>query len=95
MAMHGVLAPTIGNEADFMKWLKSVDTNNDGHISKEELQKVLKGQKFWFPGLRAGRALGRADLNHNGVIDIGLKDEVAKLKEYAKFLGINIPRSQE
>nr|DAD21577.1 TPA_asm: hypothetical protein HUJ06_023040 [Nelumbo nucifera] len=95
MAMQGVFTVINPTEADFIKWLKSVDTNKDGFISKEELQEVLRMQKFWFPGWRAGRALNRADLNHNGLIDIGSKDEVAKIIEYAKARGIriNIPTS--
>ncbi|XP_058075577.1 uncharacterized protein LOC131224003 [Magnolia sinica] len=65
-------------------WIKSIDTNNDGVISKEELATALHDLRFWFANWRAGRAVKNADLNHNGCIDT--PEEFMELESFTTLL---------
>ncbi|KAK1288716.1 hypothetical protein QJS10_CPB19g01735 [Acorus calamus] len=72
-------------EKQFQNWLSDVDMNKDGKISKREFRKALHVLGLHFTRWKAGRAMARADLNHNHYID---SEEVVKLMDYAKKLGL-------
>jgi Ca2+-binding EF-hand superfamily protein len=66
----------------FEKWLDSVDSNNDGYISRSELYAALATLGLNFKTWKTWRAMKRCDRNHNHVIDPGL--ERKKLIDYAE-----------
>ncbi|MCL7032012.1 hypothetical protein MKW94_000859 [Papaver nudicaule] len=66
----------------FREWLRSKDTNGDGQISRQELEKALRELGIYFPGWRARRAMAYADINNNGHLDGDI--EVTELLEYVK-----------
>lgn len=64
------------------KWVEQcVDTNKDGYVSDQELEKALQDLRLWFAGWRSGRGMKRADLNHNGKVDND--QEMKELLEHA------------
>ncbi|KAI0494840.1 hypothetical protein KFK09_024985 [Dendrobium nobile] len=65
----------------FKAWLKSIDQNGDGKISRKELRHALRALGLKSPRWKAWRALVHADLNHNKHIDGD--DEVEELIKYA------------
>lgn len=66
----------------FEKWLDSVDSNNDGYISRNELYAALASLGVHFKTWKTWRAMKRCDTNHNHVIDPGF--ERKKLIDYAQ-----------
>ncbi|KAL5199057.1 hypothetical protein ABZP36_002569 [Zizania latifolia] len=75
---------------DFKRWLMQFDTDGDGRISRRELREAIRRRGAWFAGLRAWRAVQRADTNRNGFVD---DDEIENLIEVAeKDLGFKIRR---
>ncbi|KAL5992787.1 hypothetical protein ACLOJK_013706 [Asimina triloba] len=54
---------------EFKEWVKGLDTNNDGVISREELKELPHALGLRFRRWRAWRAMRHADLNCNSVID--------------------------
>ncbi|KAI0494837.1 hypothetical protein KFK09_024982 [Dendrobium nobile] len=67
---------------EFKEWLKSIDLNGDGLISRKELRDGLRALGMNSTPWKAWRALVHADLNHNKHID-GDK-EVEELVNYAR-----------
>ncbi|KAL5198143.1 hypothetical protein ABZP36_001655 [Zizania latifolia] len=75
---------------DFKRWLMQFDTDGDGRISRRELRAAIRRRGAWFAGLRAWRAVQRADTNRNGFVD---DDEIENLIDVAeKDLGFKIRR---
>lgn len=71
---------------EFKEWLKQLDTNKDGQLSREELRQALRKRGVgWIAAFRGTR---KADKNRNGVID---ETEVENLIAFAKtHLGIRV-----
>lgn len=63
-------------------WMKSIDTNGDGVISPQELEKAARDLELWFAGRRAERVMTKTDLDHNGKIDT--EEEFKKLLGHAQ-----------
>ncbi|XP_058075586.1 uncharacterized protein LOC131224015 [Magnolia sinica] len=63
-------------------WVKRIDTNNDGIISKQELAAAIRGLHLWFARWRARCAVKEADINRNGLIDT--PDEFLELESFVK-----------
>ncbi|KAG8079714.1 hypothetical protein GUJ93_ZPchr0007g5097 [Zizania palustris] len=75
---------------ELKRWLMQFDTDGDGRISQRELREAIRRRGAWFPGLRAWRAVHRADRNRNGFVD---DDEIESLIDMAeKDLGFKIHR---
>ncbi|KAG1366617.1 Calmodulin-1 [Cocos nucifera] len=75
------------NEQQFKDWLRRVDLNGDGRISRDELKQTLHDLEINWATLKAWWAVLRNDLNRNHCIDGEL--EIKKLKKYAaKHWGI-------
>lgn len=71
---------------EFKEWLKQLDTNKDGQLSREELRQALR--KRGVGRITAFRSTRRADKNRNGFID---ETEVENLIAVAqKNLGIRV-----
>jgi len=66
---------------EFRQWLKSIDSNHDGHISMDELRAALKGLGMNFTAWKAWRAMVHADLNRNNSVEGD--DEIEELIKYA------------
>ncbi|KAG1366616.1 polcalcin Phl p 7 [Cocos nucifera] len=66
---------------EFEAWLRQFDSNHDGRISKEELQRALHSLHTWFPWWKARRGIKEVDVNRNGMVD---KEEIGKLVNYAQ-----------
>ncbi|KAL0908665.1 hypothetical protein M5K25_023170 [Dendrobium thyrsiflorum] len=66
----------------FKDWLKSIDRDGDGKISRKELRDALRVLGMNCTRWKAWRALVHADLNHNKHIDGD--DEVEELIKYAR-----------
>lgn len=60
-----------------------MDKNNDGYISKGDLQEALRGIGLNFVGWKVWRAMTHSDLNHNGVIDPCRDGRAHRLREEA------------
>jgi Ca2+-binding EF-hand superfamily protein len=74
--------------AQFRIWVKTLDADKDGKISKDELSDAVRGNGGWFAGWKAKRGVGSADSNGNGFVD---ESEIGNLVEFAqKHLGIKI-----
>ncbi|KAJ6320872.1 hypothetical protein OIU76_006242 [Salix suchowensis] len=72
----------------FKAWMKTIDDDKDGKISKDELADAVRGNGGWFAGRKAKRGVGSADSNGNGFVD---ESEIRNLAEFAqKYLGIKI-----
>ncbi|KAL5976564.1 hypothetical protein ACLOJK_020897 [Asimina triloba] len=54
---------------EIKQWIKSLDTNEDGKISNQELQYGLRHLNLCFTHFRARRGMKMTDLNGNGYID--------------------------
>jgi len=67
---------------EFKEWLKCVDSNGDGCISKEELRAALKGLGMSFTSWKSWRAMVHADLDRSNSIQ-GEK-EIEELIKYAQ-----------
>ncbi|KAF8405042.1 hypothetical protein HHK36_009939 [Tetracentron sinense] len=81
------MPPTYNNRKDipgsnegFRDWVKSIDTNGDGKISRQELQEAIRKLGLWFCGWRARRAFAHVDSDKNGFIT---EEEIAELEKYA------------
>lgn len=61
------------------KFMKAIDVNKDGMLSKEELKRAFEELGSRYPAWRAGRALSRADANNDGHISL---DEIKELVAY-------------
>ncbi|PKU80963.1 hypothetical protein MA16_Dca021482 [Dendrobium catenatum] len=76
--------PFYGSEflqEQFKQWLKSLDKNSDGRISKQELREALRSTGQRFARWKAWRAIKNADLNRNNFIDGN--SEIEKLMSIA------------
>ncbi|KAE8810134.1 squidulin-like [Hordeum vulgare] len=86
MPIRGV--PCAWTVEEFKSWLKQFDVDRDGKISKAELRQAIRRRGCWFATARAGRAVRRADRDHNGYVDDAeLENLVAFAREH---LGMNI-----
>ena len=68
----------------FKEWIKSIDSNGDGKISRQELRAALKRLGFSCATLRSWLAVGRIDRNRNGLIDGDSEEEMKLFVEYMK-----------
>ncbi|RWR92551.1 polcalcin Phl p 7-like protein [Cinnamomum micranthum f. kanehirae] len=68
--------------AEFTQWLGSMDSNDDGVISKKELEKAIKGLHLLFPAWKTKQAFAAVDSNDNGLIDTD--EELKELIEFAQ-----------
>ncbi|KAL3571594.1 hypothetical protein D5086_025498 [Populus alba] len=85
VTVDGERAMTMGQ---FRAWMKTIDGDKDGKISKDELSDAVRGNGGWFAGWKARRGVGSADSNGNGFVD---ESEIGNLVEFAqKHLGIKI-----
>ncbi|XP_015694949.1 polcalcin Phl p 7-like [Oryza brachyantha] len=88
MAIRAIPSSREMTVEDFKEWLKQFDTDRDGRISRSELQEAIRRRGGWFSGLRAGRAVRRADMDGSGFVD---DSEVENLVAFAqKTLGMRI-----
>ncbi|KAJ4826414.1 hypothetical protein Tsubulata_048675 [Turnera subulata] len=72
----------------FKRWVKALDTDKDGKISKEELAEAVRGTGRWFAGWKGKQGLQSADSNGDGFVD---ESEFHNLVEFAqKYLGVTI-----
>lgn len=77
-------SPTPETRATYIReWLLRIDANKDRALSPKELQDALTDLRLSSPGWRAQWAVGVADSNHNGVIDLNEEDENKKITEHA------------
>ncbi|KAJ7009181.1 hypothetical protein D5086_004693 [Populus alba] len=74
--------------AQFRIWVKTLDADKDGKISKDELADAVRGNGGWFAGWKGKRGVKAADANGNGVIDDSEIDMLAAFAQ--KHLGIII-----
>lgn len=72
-------------DEELKKWFKKFDSDGDGRITVEELQKAIEANSSWFSRLfsksKAKRGMKLADKDSNGVID---EKEMAKLVDFAR-----------
>ncbi|KAJ6971723.1 hypothetical protein NC653_032298 [Populus alba x Populus x berolinensis] len=66
VTVDGERAMTMGQ---FRAWMKTIDGDKDGKISKDELSDAVRGNGGWFAGWKARRGVGSADSNGNGFVD--------------------------
>lgn len=74
--------PSKATPEEVKKWVKSIDTDGDGAISDQELEKALHDLGYWFAHWRAQKERKRADFNGNGKIDYD--NEMKELLEHAQ-----------
>ncbi|KAJ6954966.1 hypothetical protein NC652_006415 [Populus alba x Populus x berolinensis] len=74
--------------AQFRIWVKTLDADKDGKISKDELANAIRGNGGWFAGWKGKRGVKAADANGDGVIDDSEIDMLAAFAQ--KHLGIII-----
>ncbi|KAH7567397.1 hypothetical protein JRO89_XS07G0065200 [Xanthoceras sorbifolium] len=73
---------------EFKRWLKKLDADNNGRISREELADAVRVHGRWFARLKAKRQVRTVDSDGNGYIE---ESEFKNLVEFAeKHLGIRI-----
>ncbi|KAK9284979.1 hypothetical protein L1049_024161 [Liquidambar formosana] len=73
---------------EFKQWLKTFDKNEDGRISKKELQEAIRTSGGWFSAWKSARGVTEADVDQSGFIDDG---EIGNLLEFAeKCMGVKI-----
>ncbi|OAY66000.1 hypothetical protein ACMD2_04881 [Ananas comosus] len=76
-------------EEQFREWLRHIDQNKDGRISKEELNAALKTLGLRCKRLRAWWVMKKNDTDKSGYIDT--ESEIRALMEHArKHWGIDI-----
>ncbi|KAK4254168.1 hypothetical protein QN277_009583 [Acacia crassicarpa] len=61
---------TVYTKDQVINMLKGADVNDDGSLTKEELEKVLKKMGSNWAGYRAWRCMTNADKDRNGKIDL-------------------------
>ncbi|KAK1554834.1 hypothetical protein Q3G72_018041 [Acer saccharum] len=66
------------NEGELKKLLRKFDENQDGRLSKEELEKALEKLGSSFPAWQSWRALYHADENGDGYINEDELDGLVK-----------------
>ncbi|KAK4859146.1 hypothetical protein QYF36_000178 [Acer negundo] len=66
---------------EFKRWLKKLDADKDGRISREELADAVRGTGGWFARFKAKRGVRSVDSNGNGFID---ESEFKNLVEFAE-----------
>ncbi|KAI3504818.1 hypothetical protein L1887_26546 [Cichorium endivia] len=66
---------------EFKKFMNTLDTNQDGCISRDELRQAVRNNGGWFATWKANRGMKSADANGNGFID---KEEIPNLAEFAQ-----------
>jgi calmodulin len=71
---------------EFKEWLKQLDTNKDGQLSREELRKALR--KRGVGRVTAFRSIHRADKDRNGFIDEAEVENLISLAQ--KSFGIRV-----
>lgn len=76
------LLPLKATPEEVKKWVNSIDTNGDGAISDQELEKALRDLGLWFAHQRAEKERKKADSNRNGIIDT--EEELKELLEHAQ-----------
>ncbi|KAL5992785.1 hypothetical protein ACLOJK_013704 [Asimina triloba] len=69
---------------EVQNWIKSIDINNDGIISQQELEQALRGFHMCLADWKAWLAVKHADVNRNGQIDDD-REEINKLISYARW----------
>ena len=75
---------------ELKRWLRSLDTDKDGRISKKELADAVRESGGWFARWKGKRGIRSADSNGNGFVD---ENEISNLVEFAqKILGVKIIR---
>ncbi|XP_042494223.1 probable calcium-binding protein CML15 [Macadamia integrifolia] len=52
----------------FWEWVKRIDANGDGRVSRKELEEALRKLGFRFCFLKAWSAIAKADANGDGYI---------------------------
>ncbi|GLU20006.1 hypothetical protein SLE2022_362240 [Rubroshorea leprosula] len=67
---------------EFKAWLRRFDADQDGQISREELNDALHSARTWFAWWKARQGMKAADDNHDGRIDNS--KEMEKLVSYAQ-----------
>ncbi|CAL9179066.1 unnamed protein product [Musa hybrid cultivar] len=73
---------------EFKEWLMKFDTDRDGRISREELQRAIRSIRGRFSGWKSRRGIRYADSDGSGFIDEG---EMDNLVEFAQTsLGLRI-----
>ena len=73
---------------EFKSWLKKLDADKDGRISREELADAVRVTGGWFARLKAKHGVRSVDSNGNGYVD---ESEFKNLVEFAeKHLGVRI-----
>ena len=88
MAIRGIPSQREMTVEQFKEWLKQFDADGDGRISKAKLRQAIRRRGCWLATVRAGRAVRRADRDHNGYVDDAeLENLVAFAREH---LGMNI-----
>ncbi|KAK1407532.1 hypothetical protein QVD17_39149 [Tagetes erecta] len=65
----------------FIAFVTTLDTNNDGCISYEELTQAIRNNGGWFARWKANRALKGADDDRNGFVD---QNEIPNLVAFAE-----------
>ncbi|GLT39013.1 hypothetical protein SLA2020_132230 [Shorea laevis] len=77
---------------EYKAWLRRFDADQDGQISREELNDALHSARTWFAWWKARQGMKAADDNHDGRIDNS--KEMEKLVSYAqKHLHMKIHES--
>ncbi|KAI5393143.1 calmodulin-like protein 5 [Lathyrus oleraceus] len=59
-----------------VKMLEEADMNKDGRLTRDEIEKALKGLGSYFPGWKANRCLKKLDANNDGQISGGEIDDL-------------------
>ena len=77
------------SKEQFMEWLKTMDLDGDGKISKQELRAALRAQGQHFTTLKTWRAFSHADLNKNKYVD-GDKEISALIAHANKHWGMKV-----
>ncbi|KAI9096684.1 hypothetical protein K1719_025863 [Acacia pycnantha] len=54
---------------EFIRWLRSFDSDGDGRISRSELREAVRLSRGRFASWRSKRGIKSADTNGNGFID--------------------------